>query len=114
MRISDWSSDVCSSDLTAQYLGCLRRFFDSHCCQQPLDSHKAVTCFLRNFFGGGENLGQWLRKIKLTISACHFWQRIECGLQTETHIFYPSTGPFYQGRSEERRVGQECVRTGKN
>src|SRR3546814_3953254 len=77
MRISDWSSDVCSSDL-GQILGSGR-----YCLQFALDSLglAAVICY-------------WT-----TVTARRFWLQQEMSLQI---------------RSEERRVGKECVSTGRS
>src|SRR3546814_14865700 len=88
MRISDWSSDVCSSDLSQTYLNIKKRKFrhlDWHsarefftlCCDEPfypnyrLRLYDAATGRLctEALFGGAQN------------------------------------------RSEERRVGKECVST---
>src|SRR3546814_1899912 len=81
MRISDWSSDVCSSDLHAL---CVSEFRLSH----PVDAVKAV---LRD----GE------------ILADHLGSR--------TRVAQPQRQRVRQRklakRSEERRVGKECVST---
>src|SRR3546814_2807375 len=70
MRISDWSSDVCSSDLQAD---------------PPLSrANFAPTGFLGRI--------QRLRRTRKTVGASLL-------AMTETH------------RSEERRVGKECVST---
>src|SRR3546814_3563422 len=78
MRISDWSSDVCSSDL--YNWDTFKALLDSH---QPFDR----VCF-------------------------EYWP------QNSERIIFESTGrPLYNangdfmGRSEERRVGKECVST---
>src|SRR3546814_7480461 len=82
VRISDWSSDVCSSDLVA-----LRREFKGHlihqpdrvlngavhaCFDDPCRNPDSAICFLDCISGMGKSL---------------------------------------EGRSEERRVGKECVST---
>src|SRR3546814_1477043 len=80
MRISDWSSDVCSSDLMKRVLvvyfsqtGQLRRVAESLCA--PLTAAGVEV--------------DW------------------CALQPRQP--YPFPWPFF--RSEERRVGKECVST---
>src|SRR3546814_4617323 len=77
MRISDWSSDVCSSDLPA------RRLRRSSCTNQV---HEYI-CESPNIFAC---LRKYLSRTK-TLSAFRY--------STVTD------------RSEERRVGKECVST---
>src|SRR3546814_1050180 len=78
MRISDWSSDVCSSDLPQRraldtFVGArLARYEDNAACEKARCLHR------------GQAL---LPQIK------------------------PSPQGFVLGRSEERRVGKECVST---
>src|SRR3546814_7953905 len=80
MRISDWSSDVCSSDLFGEKcgLGIRSRLFES---------------------AGGLNQRQ-----RLILEAGPFWPR-----SSVLADVYPFKNP--QRRSEERRVGKECVST---
>src|SRR3546814_4540615 len=88
MRISDWSSDVCSSDLFGSSRKQLQR---AHVLRQPLDGVTALEAVGAHHLGGaldgalcgggGGELGQ--RRIR---------QR-------------------RRRRSEERRVGKECVST---
>src|SRR3546814_1014386 len=75
MRISDWSSDVCSSDLSIPYVLWLDRRL-----VEPRD--------------GAYALGAWL------IGAGHDLPAIQ------THL-----RQWAVKRSEERRVGKECVST---
>src|SRR3546814_21072890 len=42
MRISDWSSDVCSSDLTGQYGGGNRRYGPDPRLQPPADETRSI------------------------------------------------------------------------
>src|SRR3546814_1130953 len=82
MRISDWSSDVCSSDLTA---------------------FGAV--------GPGSNAGGATSRGASTYGACpasHVGLRYRSGYQI---IEWGWIRPAAQPRSEERRVGKECVST---
>src|SRR3546814_6088151 len=72
MRISDWSSDVCSSDLIEEI---------------PIAAGVAVV--------GPARDGR-------IIAQDHLARRL--GLRREAEIAHP-------GRSEERRVGKECVST---
>src|SRR3546814_4010444 len=75
MRISDWSSDVCSSDL----------------------SRNAVEALERRLAESGTK-AQILREVADFLELPEPPQRIE--IYDNSHI---------QGRSEERRVGKECV-----
>src|SRR3546814_5342692 len=86
MRISDWSSDVCSSDLLRMgpsNTGLLRKF--------PLVLEVTVR-----------------RELKLDVSAL---------FESLTRRVLPQDNPpvvklpYDMGRSEERRVGKECVST---
>src|SRR3546814_3941573 len=76
MRISDWSSDVCSSDLAGALLGRARRQLDHR--------HGVALVFLRQ-----EAAGQ--ARVEEAAEQRHHQER--------------------QYRSEERRVGKECVST---
>src|SRR3546814_11250284 len=82
MRISDWSSDVCSSDLSVLFNP--RTTFYVFCWSDP-----------RPFFTDAGNV---LRKI--------------IGLAMARVCEFPLRAPRSPGgRSEERRVGKECVST---
>src|SRR3546814_15348326 len=88
MRISDWSSDVCSSDLFA-------------------NGHYDLTDNLTLFGEAGYYYAKTrsiqdsvfsIGSIQMTVPASNYW-----------NPFGPVT--FANGRSEERRVGKECVST---
>src|SRR3546814_9802342 len=87
MRISDWSSDVCSSDLTARI---------SQCGVTGVNSALAIR-----------NRPQI---IPLTISTR---RKLNCRTIDPTMVFITiaPTAPDRVIRSEERRVGKECVST---
>src|SRR3546814_19069209 len=97
MRISDWSSDVCSSDLLA-VVGAV------------MDGDAVValgdrTEVLDVVFGTGPP------------DAVHFVARIADGLRLAYGRRRHDAGAPEQDevrRSEERREGQECVRTGRS
>src|SRR3546814_5290470 len=78
MRISDWSSDVCSSDL-------------SH-------SHPATSKISRD-------VGTWLRR-----RLSRIFQR-ESAVSALRRQPSCAVGVHGNSRSEERRVGKECVST---
>src|SRR3546814_3305702 len=84
MRISDWSSDVCSSDL----------YFNA---EKPSDSHlqltiQAASIDTRNADRDG-----------------HLKSNDFFDMETYPEITFASTA--VEQRSEERRVGTECVST---
>src|SRR3546814_11325550 len=94
MRISGWSSDVCSSDLTA----------DAHQTARTINSYgefriKPIDS-LTLIVGGIHTSGQ--RKIENRLDA-----------QRSGKANFDSFAPKF-GRSEERRVGKECVSTGRS
>src|SRR3546814_18495104 len=97
MRISDWSSDVCSSDLiyiamgdtaenVAQLRGVSRQAQDEFAVRSQNLAEQAAA------------RGFWERDITPVLLPDGTWARTDDG---------PPAGV----RSDERRVGQECVRT---
>src|SRR3546814_11699756 len=98
MRISDWSSDVCSSDLAAAALRVLVK---------------------RRGLGRVGGLGLAERQEQQAEEGDQskhggvpFVVRFEVrGARISTPPRRGGSGP---GRSEERRVGKECVRTGRS
>src|SRR3546814_20045879 len=86
MRISDWSSDVCSSDLVHA----------GYCVPFPIDLAMRRSC-------PSEVTNQKTRGLLY----CHISEMIvgytkPCG---------SGAARTHSGRSEERRVGKECVST---
>src|SRR3546814_5022371 len=89
MRISDWSSDVCSSDLKAAAAPIKASVED-------LQKHYRDMLLIRRF---EEKAGQ-MYGMGLIGGFCHLYigqEAVVVGVQA--------------ARSEERRVGNECVRT---
>src|SRR3546814_10351171 len=82
MRISDWSSDVCSSDL---------RGAGSARPRAPGHRHYRVRCLNECSMSAGERVWE---------SASRFFTPVKA-----------RDDPLHQERSEERRVGKECVST---
>src|SRR3546814_9748815 len=89
MRISDWSSDVCSSDLRDHQIGVAERFRQEFDCTalDRADRRRNVT------MACDEDNRRMLRfcDLPLQVEAVDVWQ--------------------FDIRSEERRVGKECVST---
>src|SRR3546814_17205169 len=92
MRISDWSSDVCSSDLAAGTM-------------TASGSHAVVATFLaqhNTMPHGGVHAGHDARSPVSTVSSTGAQQQV-----VTSHLL-KLRGTC---RSEERRVGKECVST---
>src|SRR3546814_11982138 len=88
MRISDWSSDVCSSDLYAARLTAYMRFHD-------VDAHIAVlSC---------DEKGKTIAAVQDIVRRTQ-----EAGLRRADLLVSMGGGVC---RSEERRVGNGCVST---
>src|SRR3546814_12841240 len=95
MRISDWSSDVCSSDLVAGYnqtlVAALHEVTDAVQAAHSLDAQIASATQARD-----------AARAALEIAD----QRYEAGLGTQIDVLSAQ-----RPRSEERRVGNGCVST---
>src|SRR3546814_18707034 len=89
MRISDWSSDVCSSDLLNAFAG-------------NIASDRGAVALARDL----------IDLVDIDDALLRFFDVAVCGLQKfgddAFDIFADIAG---LGRSEERRVGKECVST---
>src|SRR3546814_15255856 len=85
MRISDWSSDVCSSDLST--------------------SHKKISYR----FASPKSKSNKKRKLRVIIIAPCVVQTCICTVWE--NISTADTSEHWKRRSEERRVGKECVST---
>src|SRR3546814_15723301 len=96
MRISDWSSDVCSSDLKA------------------VEANRSARTMLAAEDGLGLRCGvleiasaEGAQSMAAAVAAT-----LKGGSESPFSIGRPSGRPAYS-RSEERRVGQECDSTGR-
>src|SRR3546814_12374465 len=95
MRISDWSSDVCSSDLeTQQYADVHGYLTDFRLISQPFEDRQGFI----DVFIGEVGIGFFLI-IKCENVKCFRLARFIVDTLGEVK------------RSEERRVGKECVST---
>src|SRR3546814_10820133 len=94
MRISDWSSDVCSSDLIGV-------------AQQPFEfAARAAQAVLAQRQGGiGRAHGRGPRRAAVPQLQCFPGAGVVRARQRN------AGGALGQARSEERRVGKECVST---
>src|SRR3546814_12900779 len=112
MRISDWSSDVCSSDLADfrdVLLEATRRTVARYSAapgstvfqeRRPAPEPRAIPAFLKYrlpMAGNGEPLSHGL--LRPIVKFIQQMKRLHSCQRTGT------------GRSEERRVGKECVGT---
>src|SRR3546814_11542174 len=88
MRISDWSSDVCSSDLKHVYI---------HRIDYVNDSISTESKKFNNFTSLNLHYLNGLIKI------------IEAILKGDMTLGYLSSARYIRHRWEERRVGNECV-----
>src|SRR3546814_18932110 len=89
MRISDWSSDVCSSDLTIQSVDTGAAAGPSVIADRASPSPAALD-FISEFVLRGRN---------------------SAGEPIDYASFVAQILDVTDGRSEERRVGKECVST---
>src|SRR3546814_12175713 len=111
MRISDWSSDVCSSDLSA----IPPADFDAHAGQALARLEAPIVDFYRAYHQYREDLAAWRATHGKEAAAASAASPTAAGVAADN----PGTGEgwriqigAYTGRrSEERRVGKECVRT---
>src|SRR3546814_20091569 len=93
MRISDWSSDVCSSDLRAAALGRIGGY------DEALALYEQLTRRFPDHAKLWMSYGHMLKTVG----------RQDDGIAAYRRALAADPGPGE--RSEERRVGQECVST---
>src|SRR3546814_13516514 len=93
MRISDWSSDVCSSDLAEATRRAVRAWGLEVLCKNPRHYSSSLTAVM---VPPGTSADHF-RKVTLE----HFDMSLGSGLSQVAD----------KVRSEERRVGKECVST---
>src|SRR3546814_14480420 len=101
MRISDWSSDVCSSDLSAQVRRCRREETASDHRTERRRSRASQTEHRRIFANRVERVRQQ------HVAALH------PGMREEGREPDPEIDISIDSSSEERRAGKEGVSTGR-
>src|SRR3546814_12489240 len=95
MRISDWISDVCSSDL----------------------DHTLLASSLKPIYQGGDDPPQrlqtciWHRPQHASTYRARAFDLESRAPRFDADVAITKSGLIQHGRSEERRVGTECVRT---
>src|SRR3546814_17280351 len=116
MRISDWSSDVCSSDLNTRNeapvaLQIFRSLFRiEHDCrveEAEEDNTKNIEGHIKRR-PMGEKLVQFDDEIAPRAFTCH---AVSCKLGSRNRHQQQRRGENRRNRSEESRVGKECVST---
>src|SRR3546814_19396655 len=108
MRISDWSSDVCSSDLLADIVGdhwagvlwgCAFEELLTRTIE-PGDRNIVDDYIRRRGWNESGSTKIYLRALRSSVMSLYEVSEVE-----------PGSGFLGRDRSEERRVGKECVRT---
>src|SRR3546814_11592361 len=99
MRISDWSSDVCSSDLQANR-GIL--LVAVEVCYEHAPEYHPISCVQVHL--GDDVVGKVLEN-------CVSAGRSDCYLRSHRESPVSWFRMLLSVRSEERRVGKECVGT---
>src|SRR3546814_12890757 len=111
MRISDWSSDVCSSDLIDPGLRHDQRMFAG--LLRVIRLENDVTCV--EIDRVAIHARRLARFQSAGVAAQLFFDPVRSPIKREMRLL--STGrtlednPLHHMRSEERRVGNECVST---
>src|SRR3546814_13912671 len=98
MRISDWSSDVCSSDLAGSGIAMLETEQSLWRDEEMAAAFRLLDRILLAFFSIEYLLRFWTAG---EVAAWRSWRGRLVWLARPWHLF----------RSEERRVGKECVST---
>src|SRR3546814_17426027 len=101
MRISDWSSDVCSSDLN------IANAATPHYKAQDIDFDKALALATKQGISADQAADRAMG-YRVPLQSSLDGNTVE--LSTEQTLF-AENAVQYRTRSEERRVGKECVST---
>src|SRR3546814_11845894 len=106
MRISDWSSDVCSSDLRlAQLQGGLRIVVNEHLLHRRAVGPVFQQQVSERQIKDKQTAGEWHLAVSFYLTVGDVGEAI-----TVRSYDAPASGAK---RSEERRVGKECVSKGR-
>src|SRR3546814_14392522 len=101
MRISDWSSDVCSSDLFEGLMFALRDSVAEHRAAPPRSGDaNATLAFFEAYFSN------FIEGTEFTVD-----EAAEIVFEGVLHAERPAAAHDVLGRSAERCVGKECVST---
>src|SRR3546814_16589955 len=100
MRISDWSSDVCSSDLAPEYCAAVH--------QQPCGGSRGGRAGRRALCGGFAAIDVAFR---CPLPETALGHDRGCGSQNAGAFMEPTIWHSPRQSSAERRVGKECVST---
>src|SRR3546814_13064302 len=98
MRISDWSSDVCSSDLYATIRVFICKWYDKR-TDLPRRVNPSIS-ITRN-----------LCRVASCLNVSCNESRLEKPITRREEIINRPSDRIFKGRSEERRVGKESVST---
>src|SRR3546814_16666052 len=98
MLISDWSSDVCSSDLSREPMLVIEIDGDTHAGQEAYDRSRTVY-----FEEQGYRVIRFTNRDVLT--------NMDGVLEQLMLFLTPPLPTLSPARSEERRLGKECVST---
>src|SRR3546814_5523346 len=121
MRISDWSSDVCSSDLIAGY-DFSSRTARWHCAEilihlgyhrmKRVDRAQLTEWIAGELCPGGQSINAMLEHVFLWCRDRRIYgpsrKELERVVRSQRQDYLDT---WLIGRSEERRVGKECVST---
>src|SRR3546814_16279691 len=109
MRISDWSSDVCSSDLqTASTQAALEAKIEIRGDDPDHDFRPVDTETLKQHTAQAQDARQRWNDL----GNAHHRQRVDRGDRPTTRRFHLRAGNTRE-RTKERREGRECVKTSK-
>src|SRR3546814_20355445 len=120
MRISDWSSDVCSSDLSKWRIEARRGSFDRYSTSlSPYSARRDGLIFGTALRQAGRCCKDLACIFAIAVDLSdEFVHRLELRLGTQKsdelhfdHLAIEIFGKIEEIRSEERRVGKECVST---
>src|SRR3546814_13953357 len=124
MRISDWSSDVCSSDLYATYAktfksgGINQNGVPNGTDGNPLLAAATIKPESVQHVEAGAKAGFWDRRGTLNLSIFrtdikNYQANVNNGQFGVLRGYLANAGKVRQQRSAERRVGKEGVRKGR-